>query len=155
MFTLGQHDFPQLSPFPGRTRDFSFNIGIVLDTSGSMSKDDIMEGLSGVKHIIEKDRHCRTTIIENDTQIQMEYEVKKIKDIHFNVHGRGGTVLLPALERCKELQTDVNLVFTDGFCDNVNGVPRKFLPKKLIYVITNNGAADKVNRTGFVVRLPV
>ncbi len=147
-------NMPIICPFPGKSRDFSFNIGILLDSSGSMSLDDIMEGLSGVKNIIENDRHCKTTIIECDAQIQKEYVCKRLKDIDFQIKGRGGTTLFPALSRFKDLDVDVVLAFTDGFCENVNEIARRFLPKKIIWVITNNrGTAEHINKTGFVVTL--
>ena len=145
---------PAICPFPGKTRDFSFNIGILLDSSGSMSLDDIMEGLSGVKNIIESDRHCKTTIIECDAQIQKEYICKRLKDIDFQIKGRGGTTLFPALSRFKDLDVDVVLAFTDGYCENVNEIRRTLLPKKIIWVITNNrGTTENINKTGFVVVL--
>lgn len=153
VFTLGDKNLPAISPFPGRTRDLSFDISIVLDTSGSMSKEDILEGLSGIKNIIENDRHCRVIVFENDTQIQKEYEIKKLRDIQFNIRGRGGTTLRPALERSRKLKTDVTLCFTDGYCDNINIVPRKLLPKKMIWVITRGGSVDNINKTGFVVKI--
>ncbi len=147
-------NMPIICPFPGKSRDFSFDIGILLDSSGSMSLDDIMEGLSGVKNIIENDRHCKTTIIECDAQIQKEYVCKRLKDIDFQIKGRGGTTLFPALSRFKDLNVDVVLAFTDGFCENINEIARRFLPKKIIWVITNNrGTAEYINKTGFVVTL--
>lgn len=152
VFTIGDKNLPAISPFPGRTRDLSFDIGIILDTSGSMLKDDILEGLSGVKNIIENDRHCKVTVLENDTQVQKEYQIKRLRDIQFNIRGRGGTTLRPALERCKELKFDVTLCFTDGYCDNINMIPRKLLPKKIIWVVGKNGSVDNINKTGFIVR---
>ncbi len=142
---------PELCPFPGRKRDFSFRIGLMLDTSGSMAIEDIMEGLSGIKNIIEHDRNCFTTVIEVDAAIQKEYSVKKLSDIQFNIKGRGGTTLYPALERFKELNVDVVLGFTDGFCDNLNEYTKKDMPKKIIWVITPRGSAEMLNRTGYVV----
>jgi predicted metal-dependent peptidase len=148
------HNHPIICPFPGKARDFSFNIGVLLDSSGSMSLDDIMEGLSGVKNIIENDRHCKTTVIECDAQIQKEYVCKKLRDIDFQIKGRGGTTLFPALARFKDLDVDVVLVFTDGFCENINEIARRLLPKKIIWVITNTrGSAENINKTGFVVTL--
>lgn len=147
-------NYPTICPFPGKTRDFSFNIGVLLDSSGSMSLDDIMEGLSGVKNIIENDRHCKTTIIECDAQIQKEYVCKRLKDIDFNIKGRGGTTLFPALARFKDLGVDVVLAFTDGYCENINEIARRLLPKKIIWVITQaRGSAENINKTGFVVTL--
>jgi len=155
VFSIGdEKNVPQISPFPGRTRDFTFNIGIVLDTSGSQSKEDIQEGLSGCKNIIENDRHCKVTVLEIDTKIHKEYEIKRISDIQMEVKGRGGTVLAPGLERCKELNVDVALVFTDGHCDDINSHSRAKLPKKIIWVIEGkNGTAQHVNRTGYIVRI--
>ena len=118
-----------------------------------MSEDDIREGLSGVKNIIEKDRHCYTTVLEVDTVVEKEYEVKRIRDIQFNVKGRGGTTLRPGLERARQLGVDVCLAFTDGFVDDINNVSRKFLPKKLIWVINEGGTAKNINRTGYVVHI--
>ncbi len=144
---------PQISPFPGKTRDMTFDICVLIDTSGSMSSDDILEGLSGVKNIIEKDRHCYTTVLEVDAVVEKEYAVKKLRDIQFDIKGRGGTTLYPGLKRAKELCCDVCLAFTDGYTENINEIPRKLLPNKLIWVITPNGTADAVNKTGYVVRI--
>lgn len=153
-FFIDPKHLPIISPFPGKTKDFSFNISVLLDTSGSMSRDNIMEGLSGIKHIIENDKDCKTTVIENDAIIQKEYEIKKVKDIQFDIHGRGGTNLSPGLFRCKELNTDITLAFTDGFTENINEVNRKLLPKRIIWVLTKDGSVDQIDRTGYIVRLP-
>lgn len=154
VFHLGDNsDIPVISPFPGRTRDLTFNIVTLIDTSGSMSQDDILEALSGCKDIIEHDKHCHTTVLEVDAAVEKEYVIKRIKDIQFNVKGRGGTTLFPGLERARELNPDVCLCFTDGYCESINEIDRKKLPKRLIWAITPGGTAKTVNKTGFVVRL--
>jgi predicted metal-dependent peptidase len=154
VFTLKDNKcIPQISPFPGKTRDLTFDIVVLIDTSGSMSTDDILEGLSGVKNIIEKDRHCYTTVLEVDAAVEKEYEVKRVRDIQFNIKGRGGTTLRPGLERARQLGCDVCLAFTDGYTEDINGIPRKYLPKKLIWVINQGGTAKSVNRTGYVVQI--
>lgn len=154
VFSIGNNsNIPNISPFPGRTRDFSFNIVLLIDTSGSMKITDILEGLNGVKNIIENDKYCKLTVLENDAKLQKEYIVKKLNDIDFKVKGRGGTILGPGLKRAKELNSDVTLVFTDGFVDNINLIPRDQLPKKIIWVIQKNGIIDKVDKRGFIVRI--
>jgi predicted metal-dependent peptidase len=154
VFSLSDElNIPVISPFPGRTRDFSFDITLLLDTSGSMSRDDILEGLSGIKNIIENDKHCKVTVLENDAKLQKEYEVKKLRDIQFNISGRGGTILQPGLERAKELNSDVCLCFTDGYCDNINNLSRKLIPKKIIWVIQKDGTVEYINQTGYIVRI--
>ena len=153
LFAINPEGLPELSPFPGKIRDFTFHIGVQLDTSGSMSKEEILEGLSGVKNIIENDRNCKTTIIEVDAKVQKEYEVKKLRDIQFNIKGRGGTEMWPGLKRFKELGVDVVLGFTDGYTDNINEIPKKLLPKKIIWVVTPKGQVESLNKSGFIVRL--
>ena len=152
-FHLKDSNLPQMSPFPGKQRDFTFDIVVLIDTSGSMSNDDVKEGLSGVKNIIEKDRHCYTTVLEVDAGVEKEYVCKSIHDIQFNIKGRGGTTLGPGLVRAKELRCDVCLAFTDGYTENINMIPRKILPKKIIWVITKEGTAKSVNQTGYVVHI--
>ena len=151
VFKLGGKVIPNISPFPGKTRDFTFDIIVLIDTSGSMSEENILDGLSGVKSIIEKDRHCYTTVLEVDAGVEKEYEVKKIRDIQFNIKGRGGTTLRPGLERARELGCDICLAFTDGYCEDINSIPRKALPKKTIWVINKGGSAEAVNKTGPVI----
>jgi len=151
VFKLGGKVIPKISPFPGKARDVTFDIGVLIDTSGSMSNEAILEGLSGVKNIIEKDRHCYTTVLECDACVEKEYQVKKIKDIQFDIKGRGGTTLRPGLERARELGVDVCLAFTDGFTEDINAIPRKALPKKIIWVLGPGSSAKSLNQTGPVV----
>jgi len=155
VFALNKENanIPVISPFPGKTRDFTFNVAILIDTSGSMTIEAILEALSGVKNIIENDKHCKIYVIECDAQVQKEYIVKKVKDIEFKIKGRGGTTLLPGLERAKELHTDVVLGFTDGWCDDINSVPRKRLPKKMIWIVPKHGDPKTINKTGPVIRV--
>jgi hypothetical protein len=153
-FVIGRENFPEISPFPGKKRDFTFSIGILLDTSGSMSKDDIIEGLSGIKNLIENDKNTLVTVIENDATIHAEYEIKKVKDIQHNIHGRGGTTLGPGLFRFKELSPDIVLCFTDGFVENINGYSRASLPRKILWILTPDGSANNLDRYGYVIKLP-
>jgi len=156
VFNLGKDklNIPQISPFPGKMRDRTFHIGILIDTSGSQSKDDLMEALSGIKNVVENDRHCKVTAIEIDTEIHKEYEVKKLTDIDFNLKGRGGTTLRKGLFRFNELKVDIMLAFSDGYCDNLNELSRKSIPKKSVWIIPEQGGtAEYVNRTGYVVRI--
>jgi len=155
-FVIDEENAPTISPFPGKTRDFTFNIVILIDTSGSMSNDDILEGLSGCKNIIEKDRHCHITVLENDTCLQKEYTIKRVSDIQFDVKGRGGTILKEGIERARQLNPDVMLAFTDGGCENINDFPRKSLPKKIIWVVQSDEKCGNINtldKTGYIVRV--
>ena len=155
LFSITDDHLPDISPFPGRKRDFSFKIGILVDTSGSQGAEDIQEALRGAAHIIESDRHTKTTIIEIDVVIKKEYNIKKVRDIQPEVEGRGGTTLGPGLKRFKELGVDVCLAFTDGETENINLITRKQLPKKIIWIIgERTGVTKNINRTGLIVKVP-
>jgi len=155
-YTFDTEDgIPDISPFPGRRRDRSFNIVIFIDTSGSMDKDDIAEALSGVRQIIEKDRNCLVHVVECDTVIGRQYKVRKVSDIDPTVTGRGGTHLGPGLfEVKKTYNPDVCLAFTDGYTEDINAYRRADLPKKLIWVLNHNGNPETLNKTGYIVRVP-
>jgi predicted metal-dependent peptidase len=154
VFQIAGDNIPMISPFPGRKRDLSFKIGVIVDTSGSQTPEDIIDALSGCKNIIEKDRHCETTVLEVDTKIHNEYKLKRVSDINFDVKGRGGTTLMPGLERCRELNVDVCMCFTDGYTENFNEIDRRLFPKRMIWVITPGGSEESLNHTGYVVHLP-
>jgi predicted metal-dependent peptidase len=143
-----------ISPFPGRKRDDSFIIGIIIDTSGSQTPDDIMESFSACKNLIEKDPHCETTVLEVDTIIHKEYKLKKVSDIDFDVKGRGGTKLILGIERCRELKVDVCICFTDGFTEDFNEIDRRKFPKRMIWIITPGGSGEKMTQVGYTVFLP-
>ena len=154
LFTLSDDGSPIFSPFPGKKRDYSFYISLIIDTSGSMSVDEILDALSACGSIMEKDRHTRVVVLECDAILQKEYEVKKLRDIQFKVKGRGGTAMAPALKRARELGTDVTLGFTDGYTENINALPRKMLPKKLIWCVPEaRGDIKLLNQTGYIVRI--
>lgn len=139
-------------PFPGRQPSKSFSIVIILDTSASMNRDRVLEGLSGIKNFIENDKYCKITVIEEDVKIQKEYTIKRLSDIQFNIKGRGGTFLSPGLKRSLELRSDITLVFTDAECENLNEFDRNLLPKKTVYVIPKNNSDHLINKTGYIVR---
>ena len=133
--------------------DFTFDIAVLIDTSGSMGRDELAEALSGIKNIIENDKHCKTTVLECDAEVHKEYVVKKVRDIDPKLKGGGGTTMGPGLIRARELGVDVCLGFTDGYTENINAIPRKLLPKKIIWVVSKGGSIDNLNRTGYVVKL--
>lgn len=142
----------KMSPFPGRESDRSFKACLVIDTSGSMSNQDIGKALCGVRDMFEKDRNVRVHVIECDAQIQREYTVSKISEIKREVKGRGGTVLFPGLQRAKDLDCDIVLVFTDGYCENINEIDRSLLPKKIVWVLTEHGTSSCFDEVGIVVK---
>lgn len=91
----------------GRKKDYIAHIGIGLDTSGSMSIDDLKECWAQM-HKISRTMNVKMTVIECDTDCQAVYEFDPKKE--FEVRGRGGTYYQPVLDKAQELKVD-GLVF--------------------------------------------
>jgi len=147
-----------IPPFPSHKKDKTFYIGVLLDTSASIPIDDdgIYEALSGVESIIKDDKLSKIILIQNDTKIIEEKEIKHIRDINrIVIKGRGGTNLLPGLHRFKELKTDVVIVFTDGFFQDLSQYIYS-LPKKIIWVLPENKSTTRnIGKVGHIVEFPV
>jgi len=146
------------SPFPGKSKDISFNIGVLLDTSASIpiTNDGIYEALNGIESILKNDKSSKVILLQIDTAIREEIELKSIKDIHrIVVKGRGGTRLLPGLNRLKELKVDVAIVFTDGYIEDISQFIYS-LPKKIIWVLPEKYSSTlQIENIGHIIKFPI
>jgi len=146
-----------LMPFPGKEKDRSFNIGVLIDTSMSVPIDNngIHQALSGIQQILNDDPNSYITLLQVDTEIKSEEIIKKTKDINkFEYQGGGGTCLLKGLYRLKHLKCDITIVFTDGCFTNIHDEVR-FIPKKIIWVLPENGMISSIENTGPIVFYPL
>ncbi|GIU68986.1 MAG: hypothetical protein KatS3mg002_0222 [Candidatus Woesearchaeota archaeon] len=150
VFILDKH-LP-ISPYPGIVRENTFRVVVIVDSSGSMSNDEIQESLKSVKHILNNDKNVFLYLISIDTKINWEGRIRRIDEINRVKFKRGGTTLLPAFERAKELRPHITLCFTDGYCDDLNNFKYK-LPKKILYILSENGTSKYIDRTGWIVQM--
>jgi predicted metal-dependent peptidase len=90
------------------------NILLAIDTSGSVSEDELLEFMSEIYHIWKTG--VEVTIIQCDTRIRSIDEYKGTFEMKF--HGRGGTEFDPVLEYFNENRNKFNslIYFTDGEC---------------------------------------
>jgi len=86
---------------------------VAIDTSASVSNDELLEFFSEIYHIWKSG--TEVTVIECDTRIQHIWEYKGEKK-EIKVHGRGGTSFEPVFKYVKEHTKKFhNLIyFTDG-----------------------------------------
>lgn len=131
----------RIAPFPGSKQDKRFTVLYVLDTSGSMSNEDIRKGFSEVQHIQKADPDMKIILINADAEIAKEKVVGPNDEIDFKAYGRGGTDFEPAFLRAKELLSsqdkapDIMIYCTDGYCPP----PQTRLPITTVWLITPNG----------------
>jgi predicted metal-dependent peptidase len=105
--------FPNREELRGKTKDVSFDLVVILDVSGSMSNDEIKQGLVEIKSI------CKFTgssfkIIQVDTMV---HEVSNFdaKTSTFNRSASGGTFIYPAIQYIldNKMVYDAILVISD------------------------------------------
>lgn len=109
---------------------------VAVDTSGSVSGEELNEFFSEINHIYKAGTDI--TIIECDAKIQRIYKYTGKWD--GTVHGRGGTVFDEVYEYRNEHRRDFTacVFFTDGYLD----VNTK-LSGNNIWIITSNGYRQK------------
>jgi predicted metal-dependent peptidase len=108
------------------------HILVGIDTSGSVSKDDLIEFFNEIHHIHKTG--SQVSIAECDTSIKRVYEYKgKVPEY---VNGRGGTDMNPFIEYVNKHKEYSNLIIlTDGF------IPKRSINtfKPLLTVVCSNG----------------
>jgi predicted metal-dependent peptidase len=90
-------------------------IFVVVDTSGSISPNDLCDFFSEIHHIYKAG--AVIDICEIDTKIQRIYRYDGKWDLQ--AHGRGGTILSDAITHVNDHRRDYTscVIFTDGYCD--------------------------------------
>ncbi len=118
-----------------------------IDSSGSMSDDQLKRCLSEVYAVALAKKPIKLVIIQCDTKIQ---DIKEYKDLNSlkkdiigaTVKGRGGTELKPCWDlltsdpKYKRKQTELVMVFTDGYLTQYKRNPKTM--RNLCWVILGN-----------------
>jgi len=105
-----------------------------IDTSGSVSDNDLLEFFNEIHHIYKTD--VKISIIECDAEIHRIYEYNgKMPEF---VQGRGGTAMSPIIDYYNENWKKYNslIILTDGFCEHDLPKPRT----QMLWTICSTGA---------------
>lgn len=116
----------------------SLEIGVAVDTSGSMSPDDIKKCVSEVLGIIKAYDNVKLTVLSCDAEVHTVAEVACEEDIaNLKLKGGGGTDFKPVFRWIEDNKTDMKLCvfFTDGYGDFPQDAPRT----KVLWCITEGG----------------
>jgi predicted metal-dependent peptidase len=105
------------------------------DTSGSMSEQDLMLGVSELNGI-RTTYKATINVLECDVEVQKEYKLTKYSKPDLKFKGRGGTSFKPIFEYIKghKIATDICIVFTDMYGD----FPSEKPPYPVIWVSTSD-----------------
>ncbi|CAB4138643.1 Putative metallopeptidase domain containing protein [uncultured Caudovirales phage] len=122
---------------------------VAIDTSGSVSQDDLYEFFNEIYHIYKTGTYI--DVIECDAMIQRVYQYKGERE-EIKVKGRGGTSFEPVMEYLVENRNKyANLIYlTDGACPSPSTKPIK--PMLWVHCSTSNineelpGLKVKINK---------
>lgn len=133
---------PGILPFPGQTRDFKFTIAFAVDTSGSMSTNDLSIALRELLNIVKTEQDVKLMVMYCDADLHITYKVEKEDDVDFNIRGRGGTDFNPPFIKVRELlkgdnAPDILVYATDGYAPAPE--PENRVPIPVVWLITPSG----------------
>ncbi len=160
--------------FPGKQRMKTFNIVFAIDTSGSMSNEDVHDGLEELAGLVRADPEVQVLVVQCDTNISALQDLSTFSSVkdYINkigrtsgggtsfaapfsltnfLHGRGAPPLVPEGVDLHQMQrdfTEVNLIvyITDGY----GTAPEQayFGSVPVIWCITPNGTAPTIANGG-------
>ena len=140
---------------PGSKRNFTTKILIAVDTSGSISNDDLQLAFGFIKNFF-KYGIARIDVIQFDTQIYPKSLVELSKaPKEFNITGRGGTDFNEVFEYAQEknLTYDGVIIFTDGYASvpNTKWLSNNYKHTKYLWCLNDesNYKHMKNNNSGF------
>ena len=128
---------------PSVTRE-SLEIGVALDTSGSMSPKDLKECLSETVGIVKAYSNVKLTVVTCDAEVHTVGEVTSEEDVaNLEIKGGGGTDFIPVFKWVEDNKPAMRLLifFTDGFGSFPTDAPQV----KTLWCITQGGMElDKI-----------
>ena len=118
---------PERFDLRGTMTNKTIRLVVAIDTSGSMSANDLKYCFNEIFNIL-KNKKYDMTIIECDSEIGRVYKTKTIGGVNLKVTGRGGTSFIPVIEYINKnkFRDAVMIYFTDGYGDYK-------IPKPLTY----------------------
>lgn len=111
------------------------NIAVGVDTSGSISDEDIRMFLSEIKGICDSYDEYTIHLFFADADIQARYELRPFDPLPKIIAGRGGTDFRPVMEEVSKLDITALVYFTDMY----GSFPDKEPNYNVIWVSTTEG----------------
>lgn len=96
---------------PGYRREYQSKLIFAVDTSGSMTEDDLKEGFAVINNIC---KHSEIEYVLFDTSIKLIEKKRKNAQTQFKVKGRGGTDFQEVVDYAEKKAVDGLVIFTDG-----------------------------------------
>ncbi len=119
--------------FPGTIKVEDLHIGVAMDTSGSISDNELTQFLSEISQIA---KYAKVTVVEADTEVKNSYIFKPNKT--YKVKGRGGTAYQPAFNWFNKMKDQVDgvIYFGDMDCFDTEAIHKPKYP--VLWAIVGN-----------------
>jgi len=97
--------------------DTKAQVAVALDTSGSISDDDINQFLSEAMCILRGRNVSSVRLLTCDADVHEDIEMHSVEDRPVKVSGRGGTSFVPVFRRLEDKTPQLLVYLTDGMGD--------------------------------------
>lgn len=150
-WTRPSRRFAHFGVFYPRRRTKELNAAVAIDTSGSISEEELQSFLSETRGILASFKRFNARLLACDADVHTDVSAATLADFDrfkVRVGGGGGTSYTPVFDRLKNSKTPVQVLvyLTDGYCDDAP----KNAPFDVIWVISKEGTdqnlTDRVGR---------
>jgi len=122
-------------------------ITIAIDTSGSITQEELTEILTEIEGIRETYKPPKLTLIDCDYKIHGIHDLDEFTDIHnIKFKGDGGTSFNPVINYCNENPPAVLIYFTDLYADAID----EHVEYDIIWVCNSNHKAPEIGETIYI-----
>ena len=142
---------------PSQKKKGSISVIAVVDTSGSVSDENLSKFIGEVINIINTYEQIDLTVIQHDAEVQdvETYNRPKSSDFtKFEIAGRGGTSHVPVFDAIEDEQLadheTIIVCLTDGYTNVPDSVPDA---KDIIWVINNHNIGMERLKHGTIARI--
>ena len=122
-------------------------VTVAIDTSGSVSDEDLIEMLTEIEDIRNIYHPESLTIIDCDSKIHNVHKIDKydnILDLEFN--GGGGTDFQPVIDYCNGQQPEVLIYFTDLYAEDIT----EQVDYTILWVCNSKHEAPSIGETIYI-----
>lgn len=120
---------------PSRLSESMGNVNIYVDASGSVSQDDFQAYITEMHDIRDSLKPELMKVVAFDTSIKEEFVMERGEEIDVSFQGGGGTCIEPVVAHAEQEETDVTIIFTDGYFGDVD---YSRVPNDIVWIILGN-----------------
>ena len=131
---------------PGQYSEALGHITVAIDTSGSVSDEDMKKMLSEINYIRERYKPKMLVVMDCDWDVYHVHEMDENDDrsiLDLELKGGGGTAFEPVMKKCSEMETNLLIYFTDLYADPI----KEEQPFPIVWLCHSNHEPAEIGET--------